>query len=144
MFRLGAESYSLRTQFPWSRSQIIQSSKRAWDLCMIVTVFMTGHSFSYITTPIICRRVPWFRRNILPCIRNCYNSHVIIQIHHHHHHHWHDSPLWALAFFRISEQFNFYGVRLSASRPTSNLEDQGITLRLVPPPRPVLPGWPYQ
>jgi hypothetical protein len=30
----------------------------------------------------------------------------------------HDSPLWALAFLRISEQFNFYGVRLSASRPT--------------------------
>jgi hypothetical protein len=61
-----------------------------------------------------------------------------------HHHHWHDSPLWALAFLRISEQFNFYGVRLSASRPTPNLEDQGIPLRLAPTPRPVQPGWPYQ
>jgi hypothetical protein len=34
----------------------------------------------------------------------------------------------------ISEQFNFYGVRLSASRPTPNLEDQGIPLRLAPTP----------
>jgi hypothetical protein len=28
----------------------------------------------------------------------------------------------------ISEQFNFYSVRLSASRPTSNLEDQGQSI----------------
>jgi hypothetical protein len=33
--------------------------------------------------------------------------------------------LWALAFLRISKQFNFYGVRLLA-------------------PWPVRPGWPYQ
>jgi hypothetical protein len=49
-------------------------------------------------------------------------------------HQWHDSPLWALAFLRISEQFNFYGVRLSTSRSTPNLEDQGIPLRLAPTP----------
>jgi hypothetical protein len=40
--------------------------------------------------------------------------------------------LWALAFLRISEQFNFYGVRSSALCPTPNLEDQGIPLRLAP------------
>jgi hypothetical protein len=38
----------------------------------------------------------------------------------------------------------FYGVRLSASRPTTNLENQGIPLSLAPTPRPVRPGWPYQ
>jgi hypothetical protein len=32
----------------------------------------------------------------------------------------------------VSEQFSFYGVRLLASRPTPNLEDQGIPLRLPP------------
>jgi hypothetical protein len=32
----------------------------------------------------------------------------------------------------FSEQFSFYGVRLLASRPTPNLEDQGIPLRLAP------------
>jgi hypothetical protein len=32
----------------------------------------------------------------------------------------------------ISEQPAFYGVRLSASRPTLNLEDQCIPLRLAP------------
>jgi hypothetical protein len=45
---------------------------------------------------------------------------------------------------RISKQFNFYDVRLLASHPTSNLEDQCIPLRLAPTPRPVRPGWPYQ
>jgi hypothetical protein len=44
----------------------------------------------------------------------------------------------------ISEQFNFYSVRLSVLRPTPNLEDQGIPLLLAPTPRPVRPGWPYQ
>jgi hypothetical protein len=34
----------------------------------------------------------------------------------------------------ISEQLNFYGVRFSASRPTPNLEDQGIPLCLAPTP----------
>jgi hypothetical protein len=40
--------------------------------------------------------------------------------------------------------FNFYGVRLSASSQTPNLENQGIPLHLAPTPRPVRPGWPYQ
>jgi hypothetical protein len=44
----------------------------------------------------------------------------------------------------ISEQLNFYGVRLLASRPTPNREDQCIPLRLFSTPRPVQPGWPYQ
>jgi hypothetical protein len=39
---------------------------------------------------------------------------------------------------------NFYGVRLSASRSTPNLEDQGTPLRPAPTPLPVRPGWPYQ
>jgi hypothetical protein len=34
----------------------------------------------------------------------------------------------------LSEQFSFYGVSLLASRPTPNLEDQGIPLRLAPIP----------
>jgi hypothetical protein len=33
----------------------------------------------------------------------------------------------------VPEQFSFYGVRL-VSRPTPNLEDQDIPLRLVPTP----------
>jgi hypothetical protein len=33
----------------------------------------------------------------------------------------------------VPEQFSFYSVMLLASRPTLNLEDQGIPLRLVPP-----------
>jgi hypothetical protein len=33
---------------------------------------------------------------------------------------------------------------LLVSRPTPNLEDQGIPLRLAPTTRPVRPGWPYQ
>jgi hypothetical protein len=36
------------------------------------------------------------------------------------------------ADYPISEQFSFYGVRLLASRPTTNLVDQGIPLRLAP------------
>jgi hypothetical protein len=35
------------------------------------------------------------------------------------------------ADYLVSEQFSFYDVRLLASRPTPNLEDQGIPLRLV-------------
>jgi hypothetical protein len=35
------------------------------------------------------------------------------------------------ADYLVSEQFSFYGVRLLASRPTPNLEDQGIPLRLA-------------
>jgi hypothetical protein len=34
----------------------------------------------------------------------------------------------------VPEQFSFYGVRLLASRPTPNLEDQSIPLRLAPTP----------
>jgi hypothetical protein len=34
----------------------------------------------------------------------------------------------------VPEQFSFYGVRLLASRPTPNLDDQGILLRLTPTP----------
>jgi hypothetical protein len=36
------------------------------------------------------------------------------------------------ADYLVSQQFNFYGVRLLASRPTPNLEDQGIPLCLAP------------
>jgi hypothetical protein len=36
------------------------------------------------------------------------------------------------ADYLVSEQFSFYGVRLLASRPNPNLEDQGIPLRLAP------------
>jgi hypothetical protein len=79
---------------------------------------------------------------------------------HHHHQHWHDSSLWALSFLRIirhlpycrsiwllvwiSEQLDFYGVRLFASRPTPNLVDQCIPLCLAPTPWLLRPGWPYQ
>jgi hypothetical protein len=48
------------------------------------------------------------------------------------------------ADYLVSEQFSFYGVRVLASRPTPNLEDQGIRLRLAPAPRPALHGCPYQ
>jgi hypothetical protein len=34
----------------------------------------------------------------------------------------------------VTEQFSFYGMRLLASRPTPNLDDQGIPLRLAPTP----------
>jgi hypothetical protein len=37
------------------------------------------------------------------------------------------------ADYLVSQQFNFYGVML-ASRPTPNLEDQGIPLYLAPTP----------
>jgi hypothetical protein len=37
------------------------------------------------------------------------------------------------ADYLVSQQFNFYGVRLLASRLTPNLEDQGIPLCLVRP-----------
>jgi hypothetical protein len=36
------------------------------------------------------------------------------------------------ADYLVLEQFSFYGVGLLASRPTLNLEDQGIPLRLAP------------
>jgi hypothetical protein len=39
---------------------------------------------------------------------------------------------------------NFYRVGSSAPRPTPNLEDQGISLSLAPPSKPVRHGWPYQ
>jgi hypothetical protein len=48
------------------------------------------------------------------------------------------------ADYLLSEQFSFCGVRLLASRPNSNLEDQSIPLRLAPTPWPVRHGWPYQ
>jgi hypothetical protein len=35
------------------------------------------------------------------------------------------------ADYLVSQQFNFDGVRLLASRPTPSLEDQGIPLRLA-------------
>jgi hypothetical protein len=38
------------------------------------------------------------------------------------------------ADYLVSEQFSFYGVRLLASRPTTNMEDQDIPLRLAPTP----------
>jgi hypothetical protein len=38
------------------------------------------------------------------------------------------------ADYLVPEQFTFYGVRLSVSRPNPNLEDQGIPLRLAPTP----------
>jgi hypothetical protein len=38
------------------------------------------------------------------------------------------------ADYVVSEQFNFYGAGLLASRPTPNLQDQGIPLRLAPTP----------
>jgi hypothetical protein len=38
------------------------------------------------------------------------------------------------ADYLVPEQFSFYGVRLLASRPTPNLEDQGIPLRLARTP----------
>jgi hypothetical protein len=38
------------------------------------------------------------------------------------------------ADYLVPEQFTFYGVGLLVSRPTPNLEDQGIPLRLVPTP----------
>jgi hypothetical protein len=44
----------------------------------------------------------------------------------------------------ISGQFSLYGVRILASRPTPNQEDQGIPLRLAPTPWPVRHGWVYQ
>jgi hypothetical protein len=38
------------------------------------------------------------------------------------------------ADYLVSEQFSFYGVMLLASRPTPNLEDQSIPLRLASTP----------
>jgi hypothetical protein len=36
--------------------------------------------------------------------------------------------------YLVPEQFSFYGVKLLPSRPTPNLEDRGIPLRLAPTP----------
>jgi hypothetical protein len=36
------------------------------------------------------------------------------------------------ADYLVPEKINFYGVRLLVSRPTPNLKDQGIPLRLAP------------
>jgi hypothetical protein len=36
------------------------------------------------------------------------------------------------ADYLVPEEFSFYDVRLLVSRPTPNLEDQGIALRLAP------------
>jgi hypothetical protein len=38
------------------------------------------------------------------------------------------------AEYPVSDQFSFFGMMLLASRPTPNLEDQGIPLRLAPTP----------
>jgi hypothetical protein len=38
------------------------------------------------------------------------------------------------AHYLVPEQLSFYGVRLLVSRPTPNLEDQGIPVRLAPTP----------
>jgi hypothetical protein len=38
------------------------------------------------------------------------------------------------ADYLVPEQFSFYCVRLLASRPTPNLKDQDIPLRLAPTP----------
>jgi hypothetical protein len=46
------------------------------------------------------------------------------------------------ADYLVSEQSSFHGVRLLVSRPTPNLEDQGILLRLAPTPWPVRMGDP--
>jgi hypothetical protein len=48
------------------------------------------------------------------------------------------------ADYLVSEQFTFYGVRLLVSRPTPNLGDQGIPLRLAPTPWPARHAWSYQ
>jgi hypothetical protein len=48
------------------------------------------------------------------------------------------------ADYLVPEQFSFYGMKLLVSRPTPNLEDQGIPLRLAPTPWPVQHGCPYQ
>jgi hypothetical protein len=42
--------------------------------------------------------------------------------------------LYSKADCLVSEQFSFYYVRLLASCPTPNPEDQGIPLRLAPTP----------
>jgi hypothetical protein len=44
----------------------------------------------------------------------------------------------------VPEQFSFYDVRLLVSRPTPNLEAQGIPLRLAPTPWSVQHGCLYQ
>jgi hypothetical protein len=43
-------------------------------------------------------------------------------------------PFILEADYLVSVQVSFYCVRLLASRPTPNLEDQGIPLRLAPTP----------
>jgi hypothetical protein len=64
--------------------------------------------------------------------------------HHHHHHHRLYSPGWALASSWGFVTMFSYGVELLASRPTPNLEGQGITFCLGHYPWPVWHGRPYQ
>jgi hypothetical protein len=52
--------------------------------------------------------------------------------------------LYSEADCLVSEQFSFHGVILLTSRPTHNLEDQGIPLRLAPIPWLVRHRWLYQ
>jgi hypothetical protein len=49
-----------------------------------------------------------------------------------------------LSDYLVPEQFSFYGVKLLASRPSPNLEDQGIRLYLAPTSWPARHGCPYQ
>jgi hypothetical protein len=97
------------------------------------------------------RACPLSLMSHLSLCRQCICILHVMTYHHHHHHPWASSELFAilpycrsvrLLLLWIPEQFNFYSVRLSASRPTPNLEDQVIPLRLAPTPRPVQPGWP--
>jgi hypothetical protein len=61
---------------------------------------------------------------------------------------WSYSPCRTLAASRIlceaSWQQIFTRLGSSAPRPTPNLEDQGISLSLAPPSKPVRHGWLYQ
>jgi hypothetical protein len=52
--------------------------------------------------------------------------------------------LYSEADCLVSEQSSFYGVILLALRPTSNLEGQGVPLRLALTPWPGRHGWSYQ
>jgi hypothetical protein len=45
-----------------------------------------------------------------------------------------DFPHPSEADYLVSKRLIFYGVRLLVSRPTHNLEDQGIPFRLAPTP----------
>jgi hypothetical protein len=64
---------------------------------VIIIIIITG-------TTALCD--PWSSSGLFPILPYCRSVRLLL--------------LW------ISEQCNFYGVRLSASRPTPNLEDKGI------------------